>query len=140
MNKFSAGDTILVRFRLFADAAVNGYGWVIDDLIIQETTVGVAGLPKIPTSYSLSQNYPNPFNPTTIIKYQLPQQQRVTLEIFNTLGQKVKTLVDGIRNAGYYQETWNGTNDNSINVATGVYIYRLSAGNFVVSKKMILLK
>ncbi|HVO75653.1 MAG TPA: T9SS type A sorting domain-containing protein, partial [Ignavibacteriaceae bacterium] len=140
LNTFSAGDTILIRFKLFADGASNGWGWAIDDLVIQETTVGVAGRPKIPTSYSLSQNYPNPFNPTTIIKYQLPQQQKVTLEIFNALGQKVKTLVDGIKNAGYYQETWNGTNDNNLNVATGVYIYRLSAGNFVVSKKMILLK
>jgi flagellar hook assembly protein FlgD len=102
--------------------------------------VGVTSLPKIPVSYSLSQNYPNPFNPTTIIKYQLPKQEKVTLEIFNALGQKVKTLVNEFKNAGYYQETWNGTNDNNISVATGVYIYRLLAGNFVISKKMILLK
>jgi photosystem II stability/assembly factor-like uncharacterized protein len=140
LDTFSPGDTILIRFRLFADPGTNAWGWAIDDLVIQATPVEVAERPKIPTSYSLSQNYPNPFNPTTIIKYQLPKQEKVALEIFNTLGEKVKTLVNDFINPGYYEAMWDGTNNNNSVVATGVYIYRLSAGNFVVSKKMIFLK
>ena len=225
---FGIGDTILIRFRLHANNAINGWGWAIDNLNIQEFPVSVElssftanstenkitllwetdsennntgfeiqrSLDKknfkkvsyipgngstnekhvysfidnstsggefyyrlkiidinghfvysnilevsaLPDFFSLSQNYPNPFNPSTTIKFQLPQQEKVSLEIYNTLGEKIKTLIDEIKAPGFYRATWNGTNNNNINVASGVYIYRIAAGKFVLSKKMIFLK
>ncbi len=102
------------------------------------------GLPK---EFALAQNYPNPFNPNTEIKYQLPVNSRVTLKIYNMLGQEVKTLVDEIQEAGYRRSEWNSTNNSAEKVASGVYFYRIDAASvtdpgksFVQVKKMILLK
>ncbi len=94
----------------------------------------------VPLVFKLSQNYPNPFNPTTTIKFQLPKQEKIVLEIYNTLGERIKTLVNDIKEAGYYNLQWNGTNNNNITVSTGVYIYRLTAGQNVSTKKMMFLK
>jgi photosystem II stability/assembly factor-like uncharacterized protein len=228
LDTFSGGDTILIRFRLYADANTNGWGWAIDNLVIQEgyipvelasftvsadenkillkwetateknnlgfdverstddknfTRIGhVRGkgtttekqlysyldqstnggkfyyrlkqidfdgqfhysssieVTTLPTVYSLSQNYPNPFNPSTTIKFQIPKQERILLEIYNSLGERVATLVDEVKDAGFYQSTWNGINNNNNIVSSGVYIYRIIAGDFVVSKKMMYLK
>jgi hypothetical protein len=93
-----------------------------------------------PLVYSLSQNYPNPFNPTTTIKYKLPQMSDVKLVIYNILGQKVRTLIKRQVEAGAHSVVWDGHNDSGIQVATGVYIYRFEAGDFVRTKKMMLLK
>jgi hypothetical protein len=93
--------------------------------------------------FSLSQNYPNPFNPITAINYEIPiylNNRVVTLDIFNSLGQRVKTLVKGKQSWGSYQIAWDGRDDRSVPVASGIYIYRLRAGDMVQSKKMILLK
>ena len=76
-------------------------------------------------TFALEQNYPNPFNPTTAINYQLPEDAHVTLEIYNTLGQQVATLVDGFVEAGNHRVSWN-----AIDMPAGVYIYRIQAGNF----------
>ncbi|MGA9295064.1 MAG: choice-of-anchor D domain-containing protein, partial [Ignavibacteriaceae bacterium] len=98
-------------------------------------------IPLVPLEYSLSQNYPNPFNPTTNINYQLKEMSKVTLEIFNILGQRIRVLIDNQEeNPGQYRVMWDGTNQAGSRVATGVYIYRLRANSFVNSKKMILLK
>jgi hypothetical protein len=88
----------------------------------------------LPTHFSLDQNYPNPFNPSTIISYELPNAAVVSLKILNTLGQLVETLVDDEKSAGSYRVAWNA------NVPSGVYFYRLQAGGFVETKKMILLQ
>jgi len=89
----------------------------------------------------LSQNYPNPFNPSTTIQFSLPTQTSVRLDIYNMLGQRVKTLVaDEMLQAGNYDVVWNGTNDQNITVPSGMYIYRITAGNFVDSKRMMFLK
>jgi hypothetical protein len=90
---------------------------------------------QIPNNYSLEQNYPNPFNPITTISFRLPQASEVRLTIYNMAGQKIATLAQGFKRAGTYNYTWNA-ND----LASGMYIYRLRAGNTVISKKMILLK
>ncbi len=95
---------------------------------------------QVPVEFSLEQNYPNPFNPTTTIKYGLKEQVKVSLKIYNILGQVVKTLVSGNQTAGYKQVVWDGTNEFGAKVASGVYIYRIEAGNFVKSQKMILMK
>lgn len=90
---------------------------------------------ELPTTIVLNQNYPNPFNPTTTIGFSLPRQSKVTLEIYNILGQKITTLIDNKQTAGYHEVTFNAENFSS-----GIYIYRLSADNKIVSKKMQLIK
>lgn len=94
----------------------------------------------LPYKYDLSQNYPNPFNPTTTIKYQIPEQAKVSLVVYNQLGQVVKTLVDQEQDAGYYKVRWNGDNNFGSKVASGVYIFRMYTGSFVSVKKMVFLK
>lgn len=95
---------------------------------------------KIPKSYELMQNYPNPFNPTTLINYQLPENQTVTLEIYNSLGEKIRTLVDETQAAGFHSVQWKGDNNYGNKVASGMYLYRITAGRFTSVKKMLLLK
>jgi hypothetical protein len=97
-------------------------------------------LGRTPREFSLQQNYPNPFNPSTSIVFTLKQQSDVSVIVYNMLGQKVRTLVNENRKAGAYQVVWNGTNDFGNKVSTGIYFYRLEAGDFVDTKKMVLMK
>ena len=99
---------------------------------------GVAGF--LPTEYALDQNYPNPFNPDTEIGYALPVNSEVELSVFNVLGQKVATLVQGEQAAGYHTVRWNGTNSDGSSVASGIYFYRITTEQFTTSKKMMMLK
>jgi flagellar hook assembly protein FlgD len=85
-------------------------------------------------------NYPNPFNPSTTISYQLSTDSDVTLIIYNIKGQKVKTLVNETLPAGRYSVVWNGKDNNSKQTSSGIYFYKLSAGNFQQTRKMLLLK
>ncbi len=94
----------------------------------------------IPAKFEVSQNYPNPFNPTTIIKYALPEAKYVTIRIYNMLGQEVAELVNNKVNAGTHSVAWNGKDNDGAKVSTGTYIYRVVAGNNIITKKMILLK
>ena len=94
----------------------------------------------VPTRFELAQNYPNPFNPVTNIRYQLPADGKVTLQIFNTNGQLIRTLVDGEVPAGYHQIVWDSCNDSGSRVVSGVYYYRIIANGMSVTKKMALLK
>lgn len=93
-----------------------------------------------PTSYALDQNYPNPFNPETTIKYQLPQPGKVTLTIYNLLGQEIKILVDDYQTAGYHTLQWDGTDAEGRALPSGVYVYRLQTKEFSDTKKLIMLK
>jgi hypothetical protein len=110
----------------------NAIGWVPvpvnDDVIIQ------------PTLCKLYQNYPNPFNPETTISYQLPENGKVELTIYNLKGQKVKQLVSDQLSAGQHSVVWNGKDDNGKPVSSGIYFYKLKSGNFEKTKKMILMK
>ena len=97
-------------------------------------------LNNIPIEFSLRQNYPNPFNPITKINYTLPLYAKVNVSIYNVLGQKVVTLLDKEQEYGYHTLTWNGTNRFGKQMASGVYFARMSAGKFMQTKKMLLLK
>ena len=89
----------------------------------------------IPDVYFLSDNYPNPFNPTTLFKYGLPEDAHVVMHIYDVLGRRVETLVDQQQQAGYHEIYWN-----SGNLASGMYFFRMQAGDFADTKKMMLLK
>ncbi len=89
----------------------------------------------LPKSYALQQNFPNPFNPVTQIKYQIPKSSFVTLKIYNILGREIATLVNEERSAGYYSATFN-----AVNLPSGIYFYKLQAGNYSSVKKLVLLK
>jgi hypothetical protein len=93
-----------------------------------------------PTGFSVSQNYPNPFNPATEFLFDLPRASRVTIEVFNILGQRVKTLVDEKMAAGSHVVDWDGEDEKGAHVSSGVYFYRMRAGEFSEIKKMVLLK
>jgi len=94
-----------------------------------------------PDAFALKDNYPNPFNPSTTIKYALPEGAQVKLEVYNVVGQVVRTLVSGHQNAGRYAIQWDATNDSGHSLSSGIYFYRLQAGSeFTEVKKMLLLK
>jgi hypothetical protein len=111
-----------------------------------KTITGINDLESsVPVEYALSQNYPNPFNPLTTIEYQLPEVAEVELMIFNILGQKIYTLLNGKKQAGYHSQVWNAKDEFGKSVASGMYIYRLDARGisgrkFVQVKKMVVLK
>ena len=92
----------------------------------------------LPTHFALGQNYPNPFNPSTIIPYRLPTAAHVRLEVFNLLGQRLTTLVDGEQAAGVHTAQWDATDAAGRAVGAGVYIYRLSSGGMTESRRMVL--
>ncbi len=94
----------------------------------------------LPTEFALEQNYPNPFNPTTDIRFALPEKSEVSLVIYNSLGQKVRTLLSANKEAGFHTVTWDATNDLGNQVSSGIYLYRFTAGNHTAMKKMVLLK
>jgi hypothetical protein len=90
---------------------------------------------EMPKAFALSQNYPNPFNPSTSIRYALPHKSQVLLAVYNTLGQQVATLVQGLKEAGSYEVKFDGTA-----LASGVYFYRLQTSNYVETRKLLLLR
>ena len=118
------------------DVIVDYLGTLGNGILKKESTVGFQEIHiNIPTEYSLEQNYPNPFNPTTTIQFSIPELSYTKLEIFNTLGEKISTLISDELNSGNYKYQWKAEN-----LPSGVYVYRLQADKFSKSKKMLLLK
>jgi len=140
IDYFSTGipDTCIITFVVTGDSLSNpphvGSTAHIDDIAFSGI-VSVQATDLRPLAFRLGQNYPNPFNPTTTISYQLPAQSHVTLRVYDVLGNEVATLVDSFEEAGEKSVQFNATN-----IAGGVYFYRLQAGDFVASKKLLLLK
>ena len=129
---------IKIRFRLSSDYLTNDDGWYVDDVKISSYNldpVGISSNNEIANSYSLSQNYPNPFNPSTMIRYEIPVSNFVTLKIFDALGKEVASLVNEKQNAGSYTVDFNGSN-----LSSGIYFYRINSGEFIQTKSMMLLK
>ncbi|GEM_PF-1808433 len=113
---------------------VYNYGRPLGDL------TGISTRRMQPGSFTLDQNYPNPFNPTTNISYSIEKSQKITLTIYNVLGQQVRTLVSGQQMAGSHTLTWNGRNDLGLNVPSGIYFYSLRGSDRILTKKMILIR
>jgi len=121
------------------------YGTVTDDSMATDTdtivvhvelVTGIEDLySNLPTKYELQQNFPNPFNPTTKIRFGLPQAANLTLEVYNIVGQKVATVFEGHKAAGYHVVEFDASS-----LASGIYFYRIQAGRYIAIKKMILIK
>jgi hypothetical protein len=143
----AANETCAVGAAVVPAAVITGIGGVGRILIatISPTLADASGtdsepaeaLQEIahPQDFILDQNYPNPFNPTTSIQYALPQNAFVTLKVYNVLGQVVSTLVNAEQSAGYKSVNFNATN-----LPSGVYLYRIQAGTYSATKKLLLMK
>lgn len=140
-SKFEQGNRVFVddsnNVFVGGDVADSTNGWNFLALKInQEGSLGIKPLTnRTPIDFSLSQNYPNPFNPSTTIGYALPHRSHVTLAVYNTLGQHVATLVGGEDKAGYHEVQFTAKN-----LASGVYFYRLQTGDFVQTRKFLLVR
>lgn len=104
------------------------------------TAVADENPPSLPTQFELSQNYPNPFNPNTVINFATPKTSEVSLSIFNLRGQLIRKLLSGTVSAGRHLVFWDGTDSHGQRVASGVYVYRFEAGNFVAHRRLVLAK
>jgi hypothetical protein len=121
---------------------VNGPTWVTPGAPIggAKKNSSVQSEVFVASEFYLEQNYPNPFNPTTDIRFSLAEATHVNLSLYNSAGQLIKTLVSRNLDAGYHSFQWDATNDNGQEVAAGVYLYRLTAGKYIDTKKMVLMK
>jgi carboxypeptidase T len=140
ISSYANGTTSLkVRFRLTSDGSLQYDGWYVDDVVITTyctgTITGVNGNNGIPLTYKLEQNFPNPFNPATTIKYQLAKDTKVKLTVYDVLGRMVSTLVNANKPAGSYEMKFDASN-----FASGLYFYKLEAGDYTEVKKMMLVK
>jgi hypothetical protein len=116
---------------------IGNTGLIHDTLTLANQLAGVEGQlnPGIPQEFRLEQNYPNPFNPSTTIRYGLPVRSHVRVAVFNTLGQQVAVLQNGEQEAGYHEVKFDGSK-----LASGVYLYRMQAGSYVETKKLLLVR
>ncbi len=131
-----ANKKIKIRFQLKSDEYVEKDGWYVDDIsIFYYALSDVKGNFNGKISFKLFQNYPNPFNPATTIEFALPNEANVTLKIYNALGQKVATLINKRMKAGKHSVKFNASQ-----LSTGIYFYKLTAGNFATVRKMVLMK
>jgi glycosidase len=132
------------------NVSLSSYGSAVYTISVQEEMVVLPVIPPIvsvddqaadiPDNYNLFQNYPNPFNPSTTIRYSIVEPGNVSIKIYDVLGREIKTLVNEVKTAGTYSSTWNGDNDFGNKVSSGIYLFRMEAGLFVETRKMILLK
>ena len=128
--------TICYRNNIYVFGGYDKYNEIISSIeVFADTNTTYVEKSIIPDEYALFQNYPNPFNPTTIIKYDIPKETNVTLKVYNILGEEVATLVNKVMQAGHQSVAFNAAK-----LASGIYIYKLNAGNFVQVKKMLVMK
>jgi len=125
--------TLLEQWLVADPTAILGQAFTTLPLI--ETPTGIDDRPAIPTTFYLEQNYPNPFNPATTIEYGIPRPAHVTLEIYNSLGQKIAVLVNERQSRGRHRVNWNANGH-----ASGTYLFRIRAGDFEQSRRMTLVK
>jgi hypothetical protein len=135
---------VMLTMMEYKEITFFNYGYPgIDNLYIvglQGTSNVIGNNNPIPIEISLMQNYPNPFNPTATIEYQIQKNDFVTLKVYDSLGQLVKTLVNESKQSGEYSVIFDGKNEKGQTVSSGVYYYQLQVGDFISNKKMIQLK
>jgi hypothetical protein len=130
-----AGLSVYIGFLYNQDCTTNGFYVFLDDVEVSNP-IGVQPISgNLPKTYALRQNYPNPFNPTTNFEFDLPKAQYVNIVLYNTLGQQVSTLLNEFKQAGTYKVSFNGSD-----LPSGTYLYRISAGDFTQTNKMVLVK
>jgi len=133
------GQLIYVGFRYYMNVSLNGIMVNLDDVFVGNLSGPPVGTPNIngnvPARYNLKQNYPNPFNPVTSIEFDLPRNEFVKLSVYNTLGQEVAVLVNNGMEAGSHT-----INFDASNLPSGIYIYKITAGDFTMTRKMSLVK
>lgn len=134
-DTFEPGDVIFIRFRHYTDGYVTGWGWVIDNLIIQDPSIRVDSESVTAEAFFLGQNYPNPFNPGTIIPFTIPTKTTVEVAIYDVTGRLVEKLIEGELPAGTHSVYWNAAHQ-----ASGTYFYSLKAESFHRQRKLTLLK
>ncbi len=132
----SVDDGSTIRTPGFADITYSNIETVNLPIV---TGIGDDDKP-LPFNFSLNQNYPNPFNPSTVISYSIPTKSEVTIGIYNVLGQQIALFSQGQQSAGEYSVTWSSTDKSGVSVASGMYFYKITAGDFTASRKMVLLK
>ena len=137
--------TINLLFKEKNLVNISSLDFDFDDVIVDDqnslvTVVRDESKIQIPENWSLSQNHPNPFNNTTSISYEVPKSTNVTIEIFNLLGQRIKTLMNEIKEPGKYLIHWNGIDENGKSVGSGIYLYKMRSENFNAINKMVLVR
>jgi len=110
------------------------------EFVLSRAALGSIDGYAIPEQFSLHQNYPNPFNPVTTLRYDIPENSHITITIYDMLGREVKTLINQTQDAGYRSVIWDATNDYGKPVSAGIYLYQIQAGEYISTKKMVLLK
>ena len=125
-------------YSYYVTAVYDG-GWESEFSNEAVATVDVGSIP-LPLVTELNGNYPNPFNPDTDIKFSIHEAGNVRIDIFNSKGQKVRTLINEYMSANFYNVVWNGKDTSGFNVSSGVYFYKMDAGKYTSTKKMILMK
>ena len=124
---------------------VNNLRWNEGEVVVNaaQTTLSYAlGIEEelLPEVYALHQNFPNPFNPITTLRYDLPENSLVNITIYDLLGREIRTLVSTTQDAGFKSVIWDATNDYGKPVSAGIYLYKIQAGEYISTKKMVLLK
>jgi hypothetical protein len=114
--------------------------YLIRAYVSYKTTGNNDVIELLPTSYALDQNYPNPFNPSTIITYTLPEMTNVRIKIYDALGREVRSLLDEVKSAGKHNILWDGRDNSGNRVSSGTYFYQIIAGDFVQTRKMVMVK
>ncbi len=145
LSHYPAGTSMSVRFRFVSDLETLEEGMYIDDVVIGrrvsgDVVISVPPTENLTSGYYLYQNYPNPFNPNTIIRYELGKAEHVLIDIFDIQGARVRVLENEAVGAGPHMVMWDGKNEKGINVSSGVYLYRITAGEFRETKKMVLIR
>lgn len=144
----ASGEGELVEFVFRTeDTPLQSDFQVLDGILVdlagnvdQMHNIAIGRLDPTPEDFDLAQNMPNPFNPSTTISYEVPESGAVKLVVYNLLGQQVRTLVNDEIEAGYHSVAWDGADEFGRQVASGIYIYRMNAGDFTATKRMMFLK
>ncbi|MBN1633154.1 MAG: T9SS type A sorting domain-containing protein [Ignavibacteria bacterium] len=135
LAQFAGATNFYVAFRYYMDCSLNGFCVFVDDVFVGVPTSVTQIGNGVPTKFELKQNYPNPFNPVTNIRFDIPKTTDVRLVVYNSLGEEVKVLSEGVKSPGTYELRFDASN-----LSSGIYFYRLFAGNYIETKKMMVIK